>query len=157
MALPRISEENETNNEVMAAEQTVPRIQKVHWTGENISQEWLKRLSSIKTAVFASKPGINLINTMSVQVSNARPKHWNTKRYSQDNVCKPVEKPLLECSKRKRESVSLHQSLLTNSLSAEVTSGRKPDSTYIGLVNGIISPSTSCLQHYTQSSWDDNK
>lgn len=151
-SLTRISEENETNGDAMAAEPTVPRVQKVHWTDENISQEWLKRMSSIKTSVFAIKPGINLINTMSVQVTKARPKHWNTKSHSQENVNKLGEQPLLEGFKGNSEGLSLRQSLPTNSLSAEEICKRKPDSTYIGLVNGIISdsPNTSCIQQYTQ-------
>ncbi|KAL9957351.1 hypothetical protein ACROYT_G038978 [Oculina patagonica] len=131
--LPRISEENDTNGDAMAAEPTVPRVQKVHWTDENISQEWLKRMSSIKTSVFAVKPGINLINTMSVQVTKAKPQHWNTKSYSQENVNKLGEQPPLECFKGNSQGRSLRQSLPTNSLKDEEICKRTPDSTYIGL------------------------
>ena len=159
-SLPRISEENETNGKVMAAEPTVPRIQKVHWTDENISQDWLKRLSSIKTSAFAIKPGINLINTKSIQVMPAkdRPKQWSIKSCSQENVNKLGDQSLEEGCKGNSVDLSLYQSLQTNSLKTEAISRRQPDSTYILLVNGIVPPNTSCLQHFTQSrSWHDSR
>lgn len=151
--LPRISEENETNGKVMAADLTVPRIQKVYWTDENISQDWLKRLSSIKTSAFAIKPGINLINTKSIQVMPAKdsPKQWNIKSCSQENINELGDQSLEEGFKGNSVDLSLHQSLPTNSLRNEVISRRQPDSTYILLVNGIVPPNTSCLQQFTQS------
>lgn len=148
--LPRISEESETNGEPMAAKPTIPRIQKVHWTDGNISQEWLKRMSSIKMSVFTIKPGINLIDTMNVQVTEARPKHWITRSYS-ENLSKLGERYHLEGFKESDEGFSLFQSLPTNSLMAKEISTRKPDSTYIGLINGIMPANTSCLNHNAQS------
>ena len=147
--LPRISEENETNGELMAAKPTIPRIQKVHWADGNISQEWLKQMSSIKMSVFAVKPGINLIDTMNVQVTETRPKHWITRSFG-ENLSKPGERYHSEGFKGSNEGFSFHQSL-PDSLMAEEISTRKPDSTYIGLINGIMPSNTSCLNHNAQS------
>jgi len=145
--LPRISEESETNGEVVAAKSTIPRVQKVPWTDGNISQEWLRRMSSIKMSVFAIKPGINLIDTMNVQVTEPRPKHLIKRSYSTGNLSTFAERYPLEGVKEGNKGFSLHQSLPTNSLMAEEISTRKPDSTYIGLINGILPTNTSCLKH----------
>ena len=144
--LPCISEENETNVEVMAAKPTIPPIQKVPWTDDNLSQEWLRRMSSIKMSVFAIKPGINLIDTMDVQVTEPRPKHLIKRSYSTGNLGTIVERYPLEGFKQGNEGFSL-QSLPTNSLKEEEISTRKPDSTYIGLINGIMPTKTSCFKH----------
>ena len=145
--LPQISEENETNFEVMAAKPTIPRIQKVSWTDGNISQEWLRRMSSIKMSAFAIKPGINLIDTMNVQVSEPRRKHLIKRSYSTGRLSTFVERYPLEGFKQENKGSSLHQSLPTNSLIKEEISTRKPDSTYIRLINGIMPTNTSCLKH----------
>lgn len=145
--LPQISEENETKKEVMAAvKPTVPRIQKVSWTDGNISHEWLRRMSSIKMSVFAVKPGINLIDTMNVQVREPRRKHLIKRRYSEGSHNTFVERYPLEGFKQGNEGFSLKQSLPTNPLREEEISTRKPDSTYIGLINGIMPTNTSCLK-----------
>ena len=145
--LPRISEENETHGEVMAAKPTIPPVQKVSWTDGNVSQEWLRRMSSIKMSVFAIKPGINLIDTRNVQVTGPRPKRLFKRSYSTGHLNTSAERYHLECFKEGNKGFSLQQSLPTNSLTAEEISARKPDSTYIGLINGIVPTSTSCLKH----------
>ena len=146
--LPRISEESETNGgQVMAANPKIPRVQKVPWTDGNISQEWLRRMSSIKTSVFAIKPGINLIDTMNVQVTEPRPKQLIKRSYSTRSLSTYGERRPLEGFKERNGGFRLHQSLPTNSLMAEEISTRKPDSTYIGLINGIMTTNTSCLKH----------
>ena len=145
--LPRISEENEANGEVMATKPTIPRIQKVQWTDGNLSQEWLRRMSSTKMSVFAIKPGISLIDTRNVQVTEPRPRHLIKRSYS-ENLSKLGERYPLKDIKEGNKGFSLHQSLpATNSLMAGEKSTRKPDSTYIGLINGIMPTSTSCLKH----------
>ena len=145
--LPRISEENETNGEVMAAKPTIPPVQKVSWTDGNVSQEWLRRMSSIKMSVFAIKPGINLIDTRNVQVTGPRPKRLFKRNYSTGHLNTSAERYHLGCFKEGNKGSSLQQSLPTNSLTAEEISARKPDSTYIGLINGIVPTSASCLKH----------
>lgn len=145
--LPRISEENETNVEIMAANSTIPRIQKVPWRDGNLSQEWLRRMSSIKMSVFAIKPGINLIDTMDVQVTDPRPRHLIKRSCSTGSLGTFVERYPLEDVKQGNEGFSFHQSLPTNSLKEEEISTRKPDSTYIGLINGIMPTKTSCFKH----------
>jgi len=144
--LPRISEENETHGEVMAVKPTIPPVQKVSWTDGNVSQEWLRRMSSIKMSAFAIKPGINLIDTMNVQVTGPRPKRLIKRSYSKRNLNTFAERYHMGGFKEGNRGVSLQQSLPTNSLTAEETSTRKPDSTYIGLINGIVPTNTSRLK-----------
>lgn len=140
--LPRISEESEINGDITTAKPTIPRIQKVLWTDDNVSLDWLRRIRSTQMSVFAIKPGISVIDTMNV--TKQRPKHLAITRSYSDNLSKLGKRYPLG---NKGLSYGLHQSLPTNSLMAEEISTRKPDSTYIGLINGIMPTNTSCLKH----------
>lgn len=140
--LPRISEESEINGDITTAKPTIPRIQKVLWTDDNVSLDWLRRIRSTQMSVFAIKPGISVIDTMNV--TKQRPKHLAITRSYSDNLSKLGKRYPLG---NKGLSYGLHQSLPTNSLMAEEISTRKPDSTYIGLINGIMPTNTACLKH----------
>lgn len=145
--LPRISEESEINGDITTAKPTIPRIQKVLWTDDNVSQDWLRRIRSTQMSLFAIKPGISVIDTMNV--TKQRPKHLAITRSYSDNLSKLGKRYPLEGFKEGNKGLSygLHQSLPTNSLMAEEISTRKPDSAYIGLINGIMPTNTSCLKH----------
>jgi len=145
--LPRIPEESEINGDLTTAKPTIPRIQKVLWTDDNVSQDWLRRIRSTQMSVFAIKPGITVIDTMNV--TKHRSKHLAITRSYSDNLRKIGKRYPLGGYKEDNKGVSygLHQSLPTNSLMAEEISTRKPDSTYIGLINGIMPTNASCLKH----------
>lgn len=115
--LPRILEERETSSE-----QQLPALRKVSWTeAHNISQEWLRRMSSI----ISVKSDIESINcdVTSASKYNAL-KHRDISRRSRkchDDIS-TVGSPK-EAGSNSNES------------SIEETSRRKPDSMYISLVS----------------------
>lgn len=155
--LPRILEENESSGEVMATKQKIPQIQRVYWTNNKVSQEWLKRMSSIKTSVFAIKPGISLIDSIDTQVTKPRPKHWNIRHCGQESLDNLGKQSILEGFAGSSDGqLRLNHSLSANSPIAEETSRRKPDSTYIGLINGITMTPDTDQKLYTQSNRDGN-
>ena len=149
-------EESESNGvQVTEAKPTMPEIQMVSWKDNSISLEWLKRMSLVKTSVFAIKPGINLINTMNVQISKAKPadKHCNIKSSSSNEILNSLgEQSVFGGLKASSESLNFNlQPLSANSSDGEDTIRRKPDSAYIGLINGIASTNALCAQRCTES------
>ena len=145
--LPRILEEREFNGEVLALESQMPaQIQKVSWTNNNVSPEWLKRMSS----VFAFNTGIN--GNISNVAPVSRPKrvlqHWNTNNCHQTspNDVLTQSDVFNECDERSGSEESFTANL---SAGDETTTPRKPDSTYITLISGITdatSPSPSSVE-----------
>lgn len=139
--LPRIVEETESyGGQVTASKPTVPTVQKVSWTESSISQEWLKRMSLVKTSVFAIKPGINQIkiNTKDMQISTTQytSRQFKSGRKSQSLDGLRGQSALTELKERAKIS-SLNRPSSVKSLNIEDTNRRKPDSTYICLLNGI--------------------
>ena len=113
--LPRILEERETSSE-----QQLPEVWKVSWTAHNISQEWLKRMSSI----ISVKSDIESINCDVISASKYDAlKHRDISRRSRKchDYISTVGSP--------KEAGSNSKS------SIEETLRRKPDSMYISLVS----------------------
>lgn len=132
--LPRILEERETSSE-----QQLPEVRKVSWTAHNISQEWLKRMSSI----ISVKSDIESINSDVISVSKYNAlKHRDISRRSRKchDYISTVGSP--------KEAGSNSKS------SIEETSRRKPDSMYISLVSRStnevpVLPRKSHDRHFT--------
>lgn len=132
--LPRIIEERETSSE-----QQLPEVRKVSWTAHNISQEWLKRMSSI----ISVKSDIESINSDVISVSKYNAlKHRDISRRSRKchDYISTVGSP--------KEAGSNSKS------SIEETSRRKPDSMYISLVSRStnevpVLPRKSHHRHFT--------
>ena len=144
--LPRIAEESDSNgSQETAVKPAVPlEVQRVAWTEGNISQEWLKRMSLVKTSVFAIKPGINQINisTKDMKISSTKysGRQCNIKRGRRSQSLDDLEgqSSLAELKERAKIS-SLNRPSSVNSLNIKDSYRRRqrPDSTYIGLINGI--------------------
>ena len=123
--LPRILEERETSSE-----QQLPEVRKVSWTAHNISQEWLKRMSSI----ISVKSDIESINSDVISVSKYNAlKHRDISRRSRKchDYISTVGSP--------KEAGSNSKS------SIEETSRRKPDSMYISLVSRSTNEVPQCF------------
>ena len=154
-SLSRILEERETNGEVMATEPQIPQIQTISWTDKTVSPEWLKRMS----AVFTINQRINLFDP--AVIPTVRPKTLklgklnNCYLVSLNNVCDHSVfacEGCNTCNKRPR----FKNTLATNSSVAEETQRRRPDSSYISLINGAP-PGTSSDQLRTESSIDEDR
>lgn len=132
--LPRILEERETSSE-----QQLPEVRKVSWTAHNISQEWLKRMSSI----ISVKSDIESINSDVISVSKYNAlKHRDISRRSRKchDYISTVGSPK-EAGSNSKPSI-------------EETSRRKPDSMYISLVSRStnevpVLPRKSHDRHFT--------
>lgn len=113
--LPRILEERETSSEQF------PEVRKVSWTAHNISQEWLKRMSSI----ISVKSDIESINCDVISASKYNAlMHRDISRRSRkyhDDIS------IVGCPNQTGTS--------SNESSIEENSRRKPDSMYISLVS----------------------
>ena len=136
--LPRILEERETNGEV-AIELQIPQIQTVSWTDDNVSREWLKRMSTLSTI----NSRTNLIDSLVVPATKPQPLiHWNMRKcFSLNDVrVHSVAKGFSGCH---QSGSSVSDSFTVNCSAGGGTSRRKPDSRYITLISGITNGSST--------------
>lgn len=145
--LPRILEERDINSDALALESAqIPQIERVSWTSNCVSPEWLKRMSS----VFAFNDGKNVnqseiapVITRKRQLKNSSTSKCYGASVNEVLNYQSTQLPVVEAFSGCDEASGFNDLFTTNSTAGFGTSRRKPDSTYISLISGYTNDKSS--------------
>ena len=124
-------------NKFLGPSKQIPRVHRVHWKDDNVSRDWLERLSKLNSFVGSMK---SRTAAKDIEAGPFSTEGQDEENSGLDNLRKLCNTKYVEQCYPGESLSAVDREPLKKDISEGVSHSRKPDSTYISLVSQIHVP-----------------